>query len=214
MKSDLLKEAALICMASLCTAALWFFPVFWDLAPEESSFLPALFEVFFQTSELEFYLGEGVDPLGTAWLVPTVEGMLSNGNAMLKDLYAPMGYDIGMAEGYAWADLLPMIPIAGLIGFPGYYNLQILLTLFLTSLSCTLLFRSLKIGIWPALALANLAVVHPFGVGEVAYGRPTQMHWLFPRIFLRSTERYGEGVRAYLPVWSRRPVGSIADTAA
>ena len=190
-------------------AMLFFLPVLFELGGRTKNPFLMIYRAFFHTEEIEVLIGDGVDPLGSFWIVSKVRHMLTGqSETVLKELYAPKGFDIALHEGYAWADTLFAMPWELLIGSPGFYNIHVYQTLLLSFIACTALFRAAGLPLFYALILSNVALLHPFGVGEVAYGRPTQMNWVFLCCFLIGILKLQKGHRfAFWTIWTGVSLG-------
>jgi hypothetical protein len=174
------KEALIVLLASIANGMLTFWNVLDELGGKDNGFFFRIYETFFHTAQPEVIIGEGADPVGSFWIVSKVSEMLTGQSpTKLQDIYAPFGYDIALHEGYAWADTLFGIPWEILIGAPGFYNIHVFQTLCLSFIGMYLIFRVVGLHGVFSLILAHLSIFHSFGIDEVAYGRPTQMHWIW-----------------------------------
>lgn len=183
-----IKEMLLVLSMGLLSAFLLFWPSLSKLGGKNNSFFGQLYESFFHTHRKEALLGDGVDPLGSFWIVGFVEDILGGKRSSIApELYAPFGLDLGVHEGYAWLDTLFAMPLRWLIGSPGFYNLHVFCTLLLSFCACYLLFRKVGQNQVLALLFAHLCVVNEFVYQEISYGRPTQSNWLFGALFVWSS---------------------------
>ncbi|MEC7986915.1 MAG: hypothetical protein VX278_17225, partial [Myxococcota bacterium] len=182
-----LKELMYIGLASFIAACFWFTPIWVYLKGDATNPFSSAYEVFFHSSNPEPMFGRGVDQLGSFWMVHEVGEMLSGEQgSILSDVYHPFGFDLGMHTGFAWVDALMAVPLAWLIGQPGFYNLHIFITVMLSFGAMVLLMRRIGLSLWISIGMAHLGFFHPYVVGELVNGRPTQVHWLFPCLFLVS----------------------------
>ena len=134
-----LKEGLWVLLGGLVSGLLLFVPSLSKLGGENRGVFGQLGETFFHSSEKEALLGDGVDPIGSFWIVGFVEEILGGERNAIDDrLYAPYGLDLGMNEGYAWLDTLFAMPLRWLIGSPGFYNLHVLCTLSFSFAACHL----------------------------------------------------------------------------
>lgn len=174
------KEILGVVIASMINASLYFISVLDELGGIENNIFTQIYQAFFHTSNPEIIIGEGADPVGSFWIVSKVKEMLlGQSPTNLPDIYAPYGYDIALHEGYAWADTVFGMPWEMLIGAPGFYNIHVFQTLCLSFTGMYLVFRVMKIPWILRITLAHLCTFHAFGIDEIAYGRPTQMHWMW-----------------------------------
>jgi hypothetical protein len=179
-----LKHIALVVAAAFLSAFILFLPSLDALGGDKGSLLQNIAGAFFQTTDPEPLFGDGVDPLGSFWIVDFVERILWHGeSAYTRTLYAPYGLDLGLHEGYAWLDTLFAMPLMHLVGMPGFFNLHVLCSLVLSFAGCYLFFHHLSGHRGAALVLAHLCVVNQFVYQEISFGRPTQVNWLFGALF-------------------------------
>ena len=174
----------LLCLPALA-AWLWFTPVFWDLSSNQSSFWQGLTSVFFFGDDKEFFLGDTTDLQGTVWIfnhfASIVEG---DATTTMPYVYAPIGFDVGLNTGFAWADAALAYPYVRWIGIPGFYNLHVFITLWLNGVLLTLLFRQTNVSLPIALGLAGVCIHNDVVAEELLHGRPTQVHLWFHALFL------------------------------
>jgi hypothetical protein len=179
--------AAAIAACSLWFGWLWFSPVFWQLAEGERTFSGGLESVFFRNDVRENFLGTSLDLQSTIWVFNKVDAILKGQEgSILPGIYFPFGFDLGMNEGFAWADALFALPLLWWIGSPGFYNLHVLVTLVLSYAGCMVLYRKAGAPLSIAIGLALVSVTSPFARQEILQGRVTQMHWILPCIYLFS----------------------------
>ena len=78
-------------------------------------------------------LGSGVDLLGTLWTFDTVSRMLQGTAGVINpDVFAPIGWDQGAAQAYAWLDAVLAYPLVVRLGDPWFYNLYVVIVLLCT----------------------------------------------------------------------------------
>ncbi|MBM75916.1 MAG: hypothetical protein CMK59_10990 [Proteobacteria bacterium] len=172
-------------LISIYLAHLWFRPIMWQLGEGEYTFWGALESIFIRTDVRENLYGTGVDLQGTIWVFDKLSEILSGASSsFLPEIYAPIGFDLGLNEGFAWADGLFAWPLIQLIETPGWYNLHVLLTLAGSYFGCMILFRNTGAPFLVSIGLGLLCVTHAFGRQELLQGRPTQMHWILSALFL------------------------------
>lgn len=180
----------LFVLISLLWTWMWFRPVFWNMT-EEQTLLGAFLDIFFLPSVPEYTLGAGIDQLGTFWIFSSLPDILST-NGYLPDIFYPIGWDIGVHTGFAWLDGILTFPLQ-ILGSPAFYNAHVFVTLFSSYLAlCYLLWmvlvqkHVLNRSVWQIFfdtlvvgLSANLLMVSPVSMEEIAQGRPTQMFWVF-----------------------------------
>ena len=177
----------LLVTGSVLFAWLWFVPVFWELSDGETDFWRAIQKIFFESNKKEFFLGDTTDLQGTIWVFHSVDQILQgNSTTILPHIYAPIGWDWGLNEGFAWADALLGWPYYKAIGTLGFYNFHVFVLLFGNAFFLTLLFSQTRVGLLPAFSLSMIALLHPFAQHEIFHGRPTQMHLWFQALYLLS----------------------------
>ena len=177
--SNHIQTLVLLLMSALASW-LWFVDIFWNLAPNSSSYTEALGSIFFRTDQKEFFLGDTTDLQGTIWVFHHFANLVDgSGNTVLSDLYAPIGFDLGLNTGFAWADAALAYPYVKWIGIPGFYNLHIFITLCGNVFLLSMLFRMMKLSLLPAFGLSLLCIFQDFTQDELFQGRPTQVHWWF-----------------------------------
>jgi hypothetical protein len=178
------KEWGLALVVGWATALLMFWPSLGKLGGMENAVPWQIYESFFHTANPEQLLGDGADPLGSFWIVGFVQDILFGPEtAKTPLLYAPLGLDLGLHEGYAWLDTLFAMPLRALIGSPGFYNAHVFTTLMFGVVVCTLLFRQL-VSFPIALLMGYLLVCNEFVYQEIAFGRPTQVNWYCSALFM------------------------------
>ena len=166
-------------------AWLWFVPVFWELSADQTSFWGAIQSVFFQSDKKEFFLGDTTDLQGTVWIFDHFAKIVhGEAGTTMPHIYAPIGFDVGLNTGFAWADAALAYPYVRWIGIPGFYNLHVWITLWLNGVLLTILFRQSKVSMPVALGLAGVCIHNNVVAEELLHGRPTQVHWWFHALFL------------------------------
>ena len=191
-----IKEIGIISFFSLLFSLLWFLPVFNQLGTSQTGF--SFSEVFFQSSNPEHTLGADVDLEGTIWIVGKMDEFLKGeSSSFLTDIFAPVGYDFGMATGFAWLDAILAVPLLRWIGNPGFYNLYLLLVLICSVFSIIFLLRKLNTSLFFAITLSHLLLFSPFVLQEVNAGRPTQINWFFPCFYLFGVLQMIRGDKLY-----------------
>jgi hypothetical protein len=184
----------LLLFAAAAVGLAWAFvsPRVYALAPEARDLAAAVRGAFVESGHQEQLLGGGVDLPGTVWTFAQVHRwLLGEVGTVDPDMYSPLGFDWGVAQGFAWTDAVLAAPLLSWLGVPGFYNLHVLLTLAGTALGAMLAFRAAGA---PRLLCAGLAVpvlANPFVIGEVAQGRPTQAHLLLHGLFLSAVVGVG-----------------------
>jgi hypothetical protein len=177
------REFTLCGLIGFCIAIAFFVPV-WSELSNGAHGLAAIYEIFFHTSNPEPLFGKGVDQYGSFWMVHEVSQMLfANQDTVLNDVYAPFGYDLGIHTGFAWADTLIGVPLLKWIGVPGFYNLYVLSSIWLSACAIIALFRVIGAPWIVVIALTQLLFFQEFVIEEVTLGRPTQINLIFPAIF-------------------------------
>ena len=162
---------------SVSISLLWFLKSIPILGGEGNWFVQ-LWRTFFVTSEPEVLLGEGVDVLGSFWMIHNVKDMmLFRNDTFFEELYYPVGFDLGMHTGFAWMDAIVSVPLALIMDVPGYYNLHVYLTCVISFFSLTWLFRSMGLHLYHCFALGTIGYFHAFTFFEINLGRPTQVTW-------------------------------------
>lgn len=193
-----IKEGVWLLLTSMLTAWLFFVPIFWDLVGGVQSYPLALKQVFLENNSPEFFIGGGIDQLGTIWVFTMAKGIfMGEHGSILDQIYAPFGFDLGANTGFGWADALLSLPIILLLGTPGFYNAHVFITLTLTMFGMQLLFRMLKAPRLIAFGLGLCGLMTPFVIQEIYDGRPTQVHWFFHSVFLCAV------VQSRSPHWKR-----------
>lgn len=181
-----LGGALLLIFACLATAWSFFLPALDRLAPRADGPVAALHDALLPDADGPVAcIGAGVDQQGTVWTFAQVARMLE-GRATLfhPDLFYPVGWDQGGAQGFAWLDAVTAWPLVHGLGEIAFYNLYIFLMLALTQLAVVALCREAGAP-WPlAFALSLIALWNPFAIAEIAQGRPTQIHLIFHALFL------------------------------
>ena len=178
-------QTLMLVLLSALASWLWFVDIFWKLAPNASTYSEAVNSLFFQTDHKEFFLGDTTDLQGTVWVFHHFANLIDgSGNTVLSDLYAPIGFDLGLNTGFAWADAALAYPYVKWIGIPGFYNLHVFITLWGNVFLLSMLFRMMKLSLLPAFGLSLLCVFHNFTQDELFQGRPTQVHWWFQIVML------------------------------
>lgn len=178
-------RTACILLVPAILAWLWFLPVFWELSADQTSVWNGIHSVFFFGDNKEFFLGDTTDLQGTIWIFDHFASIV-NGEAttVMPDIYAPIGFDVGLNTGFAWADAALAYPYVSWIGVPGFYNLHVFITLWLNGILLTLLFRQTKVSLPVALGLAGICIHNDVVADELLHGRPTQVHLWFHALFL------------------------------
>ena len=196
-------QTLLLILVPAIAAWLWFTPIFWELSSTQASFWQGLQSVFFFGDDKEFFLGDTTDLQGTIWIfnhfASIVEG---KANTTMPDVYAPIGFDVGLNTGFAWADAALAYPYVRWIGIPGFYNLHAFITLWLNGVLLTLLFRQTKTSLPVALGLAGVCIHNDVVADELLHGRPTQIHWWFHALFLLSILKLTQLRDEYTFRWS------------
>ncbi len=166
-------------------AWLWFVPVFWELSSDQTSFWEAIQSVFFQSDNQEFFLGDTTDLQGTIWVFDHFSKIVDGtATSVMPNLYAPIGFDIGLNTGFAWADAALAYPYVKWIGIPGFYNLHVFITLWINGILLSYLFKECRLSTPMALGLSGLCIHNDVVAEELLHGRPTQIHWWFHALFL------------------------------
>ncbi len=178
-------------LCSMLLSWLWFRPVFWNMT-ELKDFWTGFLDIFFQPSEPEYMLGAGIDQLGTFWIFAQLPEIWENSSSLLPMIYYPTGWDLGQHTGFAWLDGIISLPLQYIFGVPYFYNLHVLLTLSLSIWGICLLGYQSKLSPILSLGIAYLGFFHSFSYFEVGMGRPTQVFWLFPCLFLYSLLKFQE----------------------
>ena len=175
----------MVCMWALYSCWLFIRPVFWTLSGPVSSFSEGLERIFFREDGQGLLIGGGVDLIGTLWIFSNARSIFEGTQGTkIPDIYAPVGFDLGMNTGFAWADAALSWPIMHILGEPNFYNAHVLFTLCMSQIGVYLLLRAWKTPILLALFLMSFIVLNPFTIDEVYQGRPTQIHLFFHAIFL------------------------------
>ena len=178
-----IREILVSLLISSLVALIIFSPVWSDLS-QGASFPFSVYEIFFHNSNPEPLLGTGIDVLGSFWMVHEVGQILTGEQGtILSDVYAPFGFDLGMHTGFAWLDAVLGVPLAWMIGVPGFYNLHLFLVIVISFSSLLFLLRKMGLSWLLSVALGQLVFMHSFVLGELISGRPTQVHLLFPVLF-------------------------------
>jgi len=182
----LLPEVLAALLISLITAGGLLFDA---TAPARAQGM-GLSEIFLGSGERVVLAGTGIDLLGTVWTFDRVHRMLT-GLTDIQDptVFAPIGMDTGMAQGFAWLDAAIAAPLTHQLGAAGAYNLWLLLMLVATQLACVALMRQVGAPLPAALAFSVVAVGNPFIFNEIILGRPTQVTLVFHALFLLLTHR-------------------------
>ena len=129
--------------------------------------------------------GTGVDRDGTLFFIDWLAAAprrAALGHEPL--LYAPIGWDAGLATGFAWADLIPAAFARGL-GAPAAAVWGAHLIWTVAGSAAAVAWMAQRAGARPAGAavLGALAALHPLVARELGEGRPTQA-WLAPAAVL------------------------------
>lgn len=158
----------------LATALAYFAP-----ARERLSGGQGLWRIFFPNDNSR-YLGDGIDLPGTLWTFDSVTRLMRGEVGTVRpDLFAPIGWDQGVSQGFAWADAVLASPLVLAMGALDFYNLYLLLLLAGCAAALTKLATRVGAPLPVALGLASSAMLNEFFQGEIAWGRPTQVHILF-----------------------------------
>ena len=166
-------------------AWLWFLPVFWELSADQTSFWGGIQSVFFTSDKKEFFLGDTTDLQGTIWIFDHFAKIVhGEAGTTMPNIYAPIGFDVGLNTGFAWADAALAYPYVRWIGIPGFYNFHVWVTLWLNGVLLTYLFRQSEVSTPVALGLAGICINNDIVAEELLHGRPTQIHWWFHALFL------------------------------
>jgi hypothetical protein len=180
-------DALEVLSTSAIGAWLYFVPIFWDMTMGVYGYPSAIKQVFFENNNPEFFIGGGIDQLGTVWVFTMAKGIfLFQHDSILSQIYFPYGFDLGLNTGFGWADALLSLPLMVVLDTPGFYNAHVFFTLMLSMLGMQILFRLLGAPKLVALGIALAGLMTPFGFHEIYEGRPTQVHWFFHCIFLCS----------------------------
>ena len=190
----ILLEAILVSTWALYGCWLFLQTVFWTIAGPVSSFEEGFQQVFFRQDGQGLLFGGGIDLIGTLWIFSNTRSILKGEQrSFLEDVYAPIGFDLGMNTGFAWADAALSWPLMEFFGEPEFYNLHIVLTLFLTQVGVYILLRSWSTPFAIALVLMSFSILNPFCIEEVFQGRPTQIHLIFHCLYLWSMTKIIQG---------------------
>lgn len=178
--------------------ACWFVSagaVFRPLVDLPSADRPTLARILVPGGEEPRLLGGGMDLLGTLWTFDRVARMLEGRSSTVHaDVYAPVGWDQGAAEGFAWLDAVLAWPLVITMGIPAFYHVHLLLLLVAVQASAWLVLRAEAsggervdapaVGSGAALVLSCLLVHVPLLERELLEGRSTQVHLVLPLLFL------------------------------
>ena len=179
---------------SLYSCWLFVQPVFWTLSGPVSSFSEAVDKIVFRDDGQGLFIGGGIDLIGTLWIFSNARSIFEGRQqTILSDVYAPVGFDLGMNTGFAWADAALSWPLMFFLGEPQFYNTHIIFTLILSQIGCYFLLRAWKTPIPIALLLMSFVVLNPFTIEEIYQGRPTQVHLFFHAIYLWSITKIAQG---------------------
>lgn len=163
----------------LAIAGAWFWPARLELAGGQG-----LAGIFFPGPR-SHYLGKSMDLVGTMWTFDHVARMLRGEVGTYNDqVFAPVGWDQGIAQGFAWADAILAAPLVMAMGPRDFYNLYLLLLLTACTMALVGLARAAGAPRWVALGLACVTMFNGFFGREITWGRPTQIHLLFQVGFL------------------------------
>lgn len=187
-------ETVVVLLWSLYSCWLFVQPVFWTLSGPVSSFSEALERILFREDGQGLLIGGGIDLIGTLWIFSNARSIFEGEQStILSDIYTPVGFDLGMNTGFAWADAALSWPLMNTIGEPQFYNAHILCTLILSQVGAYALLRAWKTPIFVALLLMSFVVLNPFSVEEIYQGRPTQVHLFFHAMYLLSVTKIVQG---------------------
>ncbi len=184
----------LLLVLAVCGLTAWlvFLPVIWALAPGSTSLGEALRVAFLGEGDQVFVVGGGVDLLGTLWTFDRVDLLLRGKSATtVPEMFAPLGFDWGVAQAFAWADAVLAWPLVASLGTPRFYNAHVWVQLCLTQFAAYVAFRSVRAPVPLALALSIGVSLNPFSLGELSQGRPTQAHLVFHGLFLAAVAQIG-----------------------
>ena len=182
-----LFEASLVCLWAAYSCWLFVRPVFWTLSGPVSSFSEGIERIIFREDGQGLLVGGGIDLIGTLWIFSNARSIFEGAQeTYLTDIYAPIGFDLGMNTGFAWADAALSWPIMNALGEQNFYNAHVLFTLFISQIGVYLLLRAWKTPILISLLLMSFVVINPFTIEEIYQGRPTQAHLFFHALFLLS----------------------------
>lgn len=182
--------AAVVAVVVGWTAASFFSPLLSACGEQGLAGLAATLAAATGSGTEPVLLGAGVDLYGTVWTFDAVAELLSGRREVYDPtLFAPVGWDMGAAQAYAWLDAVLAWPLVRALGVPDFYDAHVFLVLVASQLAVYGWMRAL--GAPPALALAlSVAVMRsPWMVREVYEGRPTQAHLVFPVLFLWGVTR-------------------------
>ena len=187
-------ETVAVLLWSLYSCWLFVQPVFWTLSGPVSSFWEAIEKIIFREDGQGLIIGGGIDLIGTLWIFSNARSIFEGEqHTVLSEIYAPIGFDLGMNTGFAWADAALSWPLMNSLGEPQFYNTHILFTLILSQIGTYILLRSWKTPVLIALLLMSFVVLNPFTIEEIYQGRPTQVHIFFHTLFLWSITKITTG---------------------
>ncbi len=201
--SSLQRALGVLALGVGALLAVWlhFRPAWAELAPEGAGSAAAFRSVFFETSNPEPLFGHTVDLIGTLWTFDNLVGLL-DGRLQVLDatVFAPVGLDLGAAQGFAWLDALLALPLLSAFGSVGFYNPYVALLIAANVVAVGLLLRRTGAAMPVVAALAVLVCTCPFARSELISGRSTQAHWVFHALFLLFVLRLqtAQGRRALL----------------
>lgn len=180
-----LAWSGVVALACLATGLVFFLPGWSELTPPDQGLLEQVASVFWRLDQPERYVGRTIDLYGTLWTFDFVARWLGGQVPTVNpEVFAPMGFDQGVTQGYAWLDGILALPLVRLLGIAAFYNLYILALVWINTLVLHLLYREAGASRVLSLGLAVATSLNGFTWGEIQQGRSTQAHWIFHALSL------------------------------